>query len=1105
MSAPPRTPLCLYASALARDAALDGLSRQASAGAVWADEHLTLAQFLVLLDRRLPDGAAGRVLEGGARFALLSESWDAVNAPGRAAGPTPTPGGIEALGALLGAWKGAGLAPEAIERAAGGFARGRRQLAESLRFVSRVYGEYERRLSGPWTDREGWERAVLGRLRQAGAVPDGRLSRGRPVRVSGLFRLVPFRRTLLAALAGSGHPVEIVPAIPLGDGDGGCGSLRESFGELAPCLVSRSDRDAEPAGMARIEAPTPYSEVYEIGRRVRDWLEEGLAPEEICVAFRNLGPYSQIISDVFRRLNIPYYERRGEPLAFQPIARVALAAMDAALGGLEREGLFRFLCAGPLDVARWTGIADAPDPARLHRLALDARVDRFFGENARRPEQAWRERLSTYLESAKQRLTADDAELAARAVAALTRVINALGALRAPRPRAEFAQAWRKLWAESGLTLTSRVGSGRETEALALLDAALDEAAGGPGAAEERVSLEHFVEVARQAVAARAVRFPGAARAGGVRVLNLYDLQGLSFERLVCGGMNSGVFPVVPAADPLLGDAPVAELRSALLRAAPGIGPLTGVAPRPAQEAMEEERALWVLACRAARGRLLVTRTQRGLDGELLSPSVFWNEVAAHIEVADSVRPAPPLPRCVSGEEAELRAAWVLGGGPPADGGELALASALLAPSAAGRLAELSRRACVEARRALFFQERAAAPSEAPAAAKTGAGGPYDGVVVSPPAAPPPTLRERFVAPAEGPPGESPHRLAPSDLETMAQCPFRFLAQKFYGVADAELPEEELSGLGRGSLWHEILGAFYGELLDEAHRSDREVVVLEQRRRAEYAALLKKLAGARLDAAPHRHFTGRPGLWRLQRERLEAGLTAWLECELRDAQRPDAFRPACVEFDFGPKSETGAPPVRIPVRTPAGPGTLCLTGRLDRLDLRVEDPAGGPPRVTGLRLLDYKISGEQRLKELVRKETVAALLNAQLPVYLLAAIAYLRRQEAAGWRVEWDALWSSAQAAYYCLREIHAALRGRARLLVKIEDWPLPLSEFLTSAARPETLPGLLEAKVQALLAGRFPVLPAACGGANCPARYVCRFRDLPVSEEPAAGKGGDE
>ncbi|MCW8131741.1 MAG: hypothetical protein KIS92_15450, partial [Planctomycetota bacterium] len=268
---------------------MDERCRAAGSGAAWADGHLTLSQLLQTLDVKLPrEGArAPRVAEGAARSAAIARAWKAA---GRS--DEPTLDALDSVGRLIAAWKGAGAGPEAIESAAvlvrqAGHAR----VSDRLSLVARVYGAYEKELGEAWTDREGREAGLLRRLRAAaqGTV----FPAGTRLVLSGFHRIVPLHRAVLECLRAQGCAVSVEPAIPWPDEEaGGAVGAREpepfetvarSFGRLRDAALPA--RFAHAHEIRRAEAPTQYSEVYEIGRRVRRWIEdERVAPERICVA-----------------------------------------------------------------------------------------------------------------------------------------------------------------------------------------------------------------------------------------------------------------------------------------------------------------------------------------------------------------------------------------------------------------------------------------------------------------------------------------------------------------------------------------------------------------------------------------------------------------------------------------------------------------------------------------------------------------------------------------------------------------------------------------------------------------------------------------------------
>ncbi|MCK6472782.1 MAG: PD-(D/E)XK nuclease family protein [Planctomycetes bacterium] len=1127
--------LRLHPSALARDAALDERCRKSpGCSAAWAEGDSTADAFFRALDRLLPPVEAEapplRLLEGAARTAVLHEAWRAVR--GREEDAEPTRAALDAAGRLIAAWKGANLEPGAVERAAGFLEKNNPRLAERLARLGKLWRRYEQRLGGRWTDREGWEREVIARLVAHEEVPASLLSPGALVRAEGLLRLNPAHRALLQRLAAMEFPLELSAAVPPNEFP----LLARTFGPLFNRIVALSE--AGPQEIERVEAPTPYAEVYAIGTRVRRWIaEEGIAPERIAVAFRDLGPYSQFVADVFGRLNVPYFERRGEPLAFQPLVRAALCGLNAARGDFSREELFRFLCAGPVDAKPLSGLGgeDAPDAFALRQAALDARADRFFGREAQHPAAAWAKRLRLHAGAIRQRDEAAALRME-RCADALFRIVERLHALRTPRPPAEFAAAWRTFWQEAGLGKDDRRNTApRDRESLAALDDALEEVAAAPGGREGTVDLDAFALLLEDAISARGLRGAGREKAGGVRVLNCYDLRGLSFERLVLGGLNERDFPRPAAPDPLLGDGVAAELRGALARAARiPLDALHGVEPRLPEEVREEEQALFEAARRACTGTWVLARCKTRADGSIAPASVFWDRPEFRefeARQAEAVRPAPPLDECLADEEAELRAAWILGGGRDAKkdddhAAERDLAAALFA-ARAGRLPALAGRAGVEQARERFFEnlqpdveaETEAEAQQARAAAVAERAGAYDGGVAHAAPEAGAVLKELFLRPVAASAGkaqsdEKTQSLSPSSLESLAGCAFKFLQERVLGLESPERPGEELDASGRGSIWHDVLAGFYRELLNLAKENGRQVAVLDPARRNEYAKRLKARADKVLERAPERYFTGHPGLWGVQRRRIEAGLDGWLDHELRDAAETK-FHPAGIEFSFNARDGHAAPPVRVPFGGKKGAELeLLVEGRIDRVDLRLQDPGARTPRVTGLRLIDYKQGALKNLQDTVKPEEVRSLRSAQLPIYLLAAVQYLQAREAGdGWAVDWDELEQNACAALYALRSVPEANRGKAAALLELfaekkarrkkdgpEIEPLKFEEFIDLKGGNHKLYEKIRELLAGVFDGRFAVAPDPCAGDLCAARFLCRFRDLPDAQADGGG-----
>lgn len=1086
----------LYPSNLARDAALDAMP-----AAAWTQNHRTFEEFTAQLDRLLPfsdrEATARSGVKGVGRLALLAQAMrqDAGELE-RVAGSERA---LNAAGALIASWKGASLRPEDVRAAAidldthsdsarvGGIAQR----------LARLYELYERQLGNRWTDREASERVLLRRLEACERIPARLLKSGERVVLHGFHKLAYVQYRIVQKLIRLNHDVVIDSPI-----FSQCGRTEKKFAGLLKTFGSASV-ESKTASCAkrieRMEAPSPYAEVYEIGRRVRRWItEEHIPAASIAVSFRDLGPYSQAVHDVFKRLEIPFYERRGEPAQFQPLVRTALSAIDACVSGLDRRSVFRFLCAGPVDVAALAGMEGAHvDPDELRALALEAGIDRAHGSAAENPAAPWTEKLSRFL----------PAQANARALVAIVQRLNSMCGERTAHAH---VQAWRALFDVCGLSAAkiSAQASATAKERLALntLDAALTSVAEIPDAAAEKITLEAFGELLSMAIQEQSVRADGTDRAG-VRVLNFYDLRGLNFTRLVIGGLAEGLCPARPGGDPLLGQGGERALRDALADRVNDREAGAYLAPRLSHENEEEERALFETALACAKDAVLLARPQRGFDGGTLGASEYWDDFEEPIEKSMAIHPAPALAECLTAEETELRAAWVLGGGVSLLGDETA--AALAEFERAPRLKALARFAAVERARYQFFLDQAIAAAQyergADEARKTVSAGTYDGIIAEVSASAASTLTHgeasntfsdiaADVAKRLAPGGIGDPTLGPSDLEKLAACPFRFLLERACHFDQTEEPGHEVSPFDTGNLWHSVLHSFYKEELERAASAGRLTARLDSRLREAYLDRLLFFAGQELFKTASRKFTGHPGFWKLQVERVRALLATWLDCELQEPA--DGFFPARVEFDFGPEAVGGGRELNVPLNSGSTPMALRIKGRMDRLDFKTEN-RGGTETIVAVRVIDYKLGRGKTYADKTKPKSMSEMRSAQLPIYVAAAVDYLfTLRDEKKIAVDFERVWKESHAGYYSLRDTPFSSRDEKAKLILVKEWPLgDLKTFLDTSA-PGTLFDLARSHISETLSGRFPVQPLDCGGLYCPARYACRYQAIPAMDE---------
>ena len=235
--------------------------------------------------------------------------------------------------------------------------------------------------------------------------------------------------------------------------------------------------------------------------------------------------------------------------------------------------------------------------------------------------------------------------------------------------------------------------------------------------------------------------------------------------------------------------------------------------------------------------------------------------------------------------------------------------------------------------------------------------------------------------------------IAPTTLESYAECPHAYFVKRLLRVEPVEQPEEiiKVSALDVGILVHETMDEFITE-------SRGSLPDYGQPWTAEQRARLREIAVARAAQLDEHGSTGHQRLWDDERDRIHADLN-WM---LGEDDKWRAERDARVvgsELAFG---MDGAEPVAIQVDG----GTVLMRGSADKVD----EARDGTVIVT-----DIKTGGTSSYRAL-KKDPVAAGTKLQLPAYAHAARQLLKHDR--------------AEAAYWFVRR---GKRGRIQLLLTDE------------------------------------------------------------------------
>jgi hypothetical protein len=560
------------------------------------------------------------------------------------------PGSVAALLATLDELREAGIAPQPALRVAG--------LSEPGREILTLYSGYvatlERLAPRGFADRAGRIASVLDHTGHFA-------SRYRLVVHYGAYDIVGMNLELMRAVgAGApvlylapGHPQApafayardfwrdafgVVPAF-LGDGSGpddaaGPGPDAPAVAPRARLLGDRLEHlydEASPgtecAGTALLHTQGATAEIDAAALLTLDrHAREVVPPHRVAVLARSLEPYVAALQPAARRHALPILTSAARPLLRDTVAQAALRLLRVVLLDAEAQALFDLLRTGRL---RGAGASDAAAQADGWERLLRSWQVRGGRRVLCELLPAWlaARRAAPSRHGDPDEALAEEARRAAEEARglALARLVASLH--RDARPLRQ-AHDW-SAWSAAATALLARriegLAAAHPDAAGAPLIAALEDmqalhAAGVPFASPQAALSRFEGAIASAAVPVGGFDASGQASAvdgGGVRVLDVMQARGLSFDTVVLVGMNATLFPRPARPDPFLGDADRGLLRSALRRP---------VARR--QDALAEEHLLLALAVGSAEKRLVVSWQRADDAGRAKAPSLALREIA---------------------------------------------------------------------------------------------------------------------------------------------------------------------------------------------------------------------------------------------------------------------------------------------------------------------------------------------------------------------------------------------------------------------------------------------------------------------------------------------
>ena len=211
------------------------------------------------------------------------------------------------------------------------------------------------------------------------------------------------------------------------------------------------------------------------------------------------------------------------------------------------------------------------------------------------------------------------------------------------------------------------------------------------------------------------------------------------------------------------------------------------------------------------------------------------------------------------------------------------------------------------------------------------------------------------------------HIYSVTELEIYARCPFQYFINNVlkFRVEEDET-EDELSGLEKGSLLHDVLFEFYNNRRNQKRPPIGQCdVEAFKEAKAQLNELLNSKAEKQRNGRKEKLIGENNLFWETDIEKLRVALHKWLEAE-RTYGLP--VLPRYFEVSFGQEREPTDP--ELSCSEPITIGDVRMTGKIDRIDI-----GNGT-----FNIVDYKTGSST-----VRMPEILSGRSLQLPVYLQTA------------------------------------------------------------------------------------------------------------------------
>ena len=861
-----------------------------------------------------------------------------------------TPGFISALQDAIREWKLAGATPETFETAGqAALATGIAVLDRKLRDMGRLYDAYERFLNDArlHDDEDSLKRASeLIRSGQA-SIPWN----ARQIIVHGFYAFTPAHRAMLGAFA-ENEDVEIVVTLPweerrpflfaapfrtltklrrefttheiaLSDPERGERRRTWQIRALSDRLFDEGEPAAAPLTLESeadrpirvLDAPNAYVEAEMVAREflvIRG--SRNIPWNEFGVVTRSLGDYAAILTAVFERYGIPIPSSSAETCASNPLLRTVMKYLDVVRYGWRREEVISFLkssytAPGSLVV----------EHLRRHAIKSAVRAGKEAWLAAAR-SGAFEAHLDFPLELAQLQKT----------ISEMARIDEVLAGQ--TRPAADFVATIRETIVAFGLE--DRMGNGEpyrlERDRSAVIQGlnALNGLARISSVRQSgAISFREFHRLLQDAWENTGVS--PSLDGVGVRLMEPREARDSRLRVCAIMGLTERVFPRRISEDPFLRDEERRLVRE-----------WTSVDLEEHSLHVDDERYLFYMAATVPSDHLILSFPRSTNEKDTL-PSFFIDNVRAVFESGPLADSPPPSQTEVLGLDRKYSAGVETCVRTLGDVASDSVPAASESDALLSACSELFNVQAANIRRegeTLDAAKRIRALMEAPGRAIPIAAALRSRHLPALPVLSQQDTKLDFAG------AKSTYTVV--ELETYAQCPFRYLLRHVWNV---RTESEGLDRARRSALVHTVLRKYFRERSQRTDKPDvsldPEAVFLDLNRH-----LLESLQSARLDPEDHRI--------RIQLQRLSEDLMGFAIREVRCAAQ-FGTNPAYVHLTFGRAPVAVAPDPyssSAPLVLTGPEGSVAISGSIDRLDLDetgqraiiVEYETGHPPEFAAI-------------------------------------------------------------------------------------------------------------------------------------------------------------